>query len=111
MITDREMAAEVLRRTALYRRKQAEKRHKMTITISVAACLSLIIWLAMWMPSVSSDTVQGRQMYSASLMGAGTAGGYVLVGVLAFMLGTLVSWLGIRAKRQDAHRQDGDDDA
>lgn len=99
MMTDERMAAEVMRRT-----RRARAAHKRTLVAAVAAgSLLCVTGVALALPHVTQGLEGGPLRYSASLMGAGAAGGYVLVGVLAFMLGTFTAWLGMRKGARDGH--------
>lgn len=101
MRTSKEMAGEVWRRVEIAERGEDAKRRKMLSITAAAACLAVVIGLSFAMPYFpAGGTAAGTGRYSATLFAQGTAGGYVLVGVLAFMLGAGTALLCVKLWRK-----------
>jgi hypothetical protein len=92
MRTSKEMATEVWRRVDENERREKDTKRKIYSVIAVAACLAAVIGLSLAMPYFPvGDAAADSGQYTASLFSGGTAGGYVLVAVIAFALGAGVS--------------------
>ena len=109
MRSHEERVAEAKRRIAKIER---EKRRRNTITIAsaVAACLVLLVGASLAMPGIVAN-IQTRD-YSgfetaASMYGGGAALGYIVIGLLAFLLGVCVTILCFRLRQMN--REDGQD--
>ena len=107
MRSHEERVAETKRRIAQIER---EKRRRNTITMAsaVAACLVLLIGASLAMPGIAANIQPGD--YSgfeteASMYGGGAALGYIVIGLLAFLLGVCVTVLCFRL-----HQMNREDD-
>ena len=100
--TDERLAA------ARRRAKELERQHRSRVAaLAGAACLAVILGLALAMPSVTAR-FSGADYYggmTASLFSGGSLG-YLLVGLLAFALGVCVTVLCVRL-----HERERDEDS
>ena len=101
--TDERLAAAKRRAQEL----QRQRRSRMAALGGAAACLAVILGLALAMPSITarfSGADYGGGM-TASIFSGGSLG-YLVVGLLAFALGVCVTILCLRLRR---YEQDEDD--
>ena len=110
MRSHEERVAETKRRIAKIER---EKRRRNTITMAsaVAACLALLIGASLAMPGIAAriqiNDYAGFET-TASMYGGGAALGYIVIGLLAFLLGVCVTVLCFRLRQMN--REDGQDE-
>ena len=117
MRSSEERIAAVKRRAAQLERKKTRLRSRMLAAASAAACLALIIGLAAAMPGSTADI--DAQNYAgfetAATMLGGGALGYLVMALLAFLLGVCVTILCFRLRRReeendpDRRQEDCDD--
>ena len=117
MRSSEERIAAVKRRAAQLERKKTRLRSRMLAAASAAACLALIIGLAAAMPGITADI--DAQNYAgfetAATMLGGGALGYLVMALLAFLLGVCVTILCFRLRRReeennpDRRQEDCDD--
>lgn len=84
------------------------RRSRIAVFAGAAACLAMILSLALAMPSITarfSGAAYGGGMTAS--MFSGDSLGYLLVGLLAFALGVCVTVLCIRLRR---YERDADDE-
>ncbi len=104
-----ERVAETKRRIA---KMEREKRRRNTVTMAsaVAACLALLIGASFAMPGIAASIQAGDYAgfeTAASMYGGGAALGYIVIGLLAFLLGVCVTVLCFRLRQMN--REDGQD--
>ena len=92
---------------------EQEKRRRDTITMAsaVAACLALLIGASLAMPGIAAKIQTGDYSgfeTAASMYGGGAALGYIVIGLLAFLLGVCVTVLCFRLRQMN--REDGQDE-
>ena len=109
MRSHEERVAETKRRIAKIER---EKRRRNTVTMAsaVAACLALLIGASFAMPGIAASIQAGDYAgfeTAASMYGGGAALGYIVIGLLAFLLGVCVTVLCFRLRQMN--REDGQD--
>lgn len=109
MRSHEERVAETKRRIAKIER---EKRRCNTVTMAsaVAACLALLIGASFAMPGIAAGIQAGDYAgfeTAASMYGGGAALGYIVIGLLAFLLGVCVTVLCFRLRQMS--REDGQD--
>ena len=109
MRSHEERVVEAKRRIAKIER---EKRRRNTITIAsaVAACLALLIGASLAMPGIAANIQTGNYSgfeTAASMYGGGAALGYIVIGLLAFLLGVCVTVLCFRLRQMN--REDDQD--
>ena len=109
MRSHEERVTETKRRIA---KIEQEKRRRNTVTIAsaVAACLALLIGASFAMPGIAASIQAGDYAgfeTAASMYGGGAALGYIVIGLLAFLLGVCVTVLCFRLRQMS--REDGQD--
>ena len=109
MRSHEERVAETKRRIA---KMEREKRRRNTVTMAsaVAACLALLIGASFAMPGIAASIQAGDYAgfeTAASMYGGGAALGYIVIGLLAFLLGVCVTVLCFRLRQMS--REDGQD--
>lgn len=101
----------IQKRTAELKRK---KQQQLRACLSAAACLVLIVGVGMVMPDVMQKVSGGSITHTsgaASLVGEHAALGYILMGLLCFLLGiTLTILLYQLRQKQDKKQQEESDE-
>ena len=84
-----EITDEILRRALLLDKRDAKRKNRVFSALACAVCLVFVVGLSISIPLVVPDEVlQGTTGYhTATLFASGSVGGYVLVGIAAFILG------------------------
>lgn len=109
MKTDAERMALIRQRTAQLQR-QARARQMLLIDAGcMAACLVLVVCLGLAMPG-SSVALHVSPTGTAGMLSERGADGYILVGVLSFLLGSCVTILLYRLRRSSEKKHTRDDD-
>ena len=103
MRSHEERVAETKRRIA---KMEREKRRRNTVTMAsaVAACLALLIGASFAMPGIAASIQAGDYAgfeTAASMYGGGAALGYIVIGLLAFLLGVCVTVLCFRLRQMN----------
>ena len=96
---------------------EQEKRRRDTITMAsaVAACLALLIGASLAMPGIAASIQTGDYSgfeTAASIFHGGAALGYIVIGLLAFLLGVCVTVLCFRLRqmnREDGQNEESED--
>ena len=110
MRSHEERVVEAKRRIAARQREKRRRRDKITMISAVAACLALLIGASLAMPGIAASIQTGDYSgfeTSASMYGGGAALGYIVIGLLAFLLGVCVTVLCFRLRQMN--REDGQD--
>ena len=111
MRSHEERIAEAKRRIAKIEREKRRRRDTITIASAVAACLALLIGASFAMPGIAARIQTGDYAgfeTAASMYGGGAALGYIVIGLLAFLLGVCVTVLCFRLRQMN--REDGQDE-
>ena len=102
MRSHEERVAEAKRRIAKIERAKRRRRNTITIASSVAACLALLVGASLAMPGIAAK-IQTGDSYgfetAASIFHGGAALGYIVIGLLAFLLGVCVTVLCFRLRQ------------
>ena len=110
MRSHEERVAETKRRIAKMEREKQRRRNTITMASAVAACLALLIGASLAMPGIAANiqtcNYSGFET-AASMYGGGAALGYIVIGLLAFLLGVCVTVLCFRLRQMC--REDGQD--
>ena len=110
MRSHEERVVETKRRIAAMERKKRLRRNTVTMASAVAACLVLLIGASLAMPGIA-ESIQTCDYYgfetAASIFHGGAALGYIVIGLLAFLLGVCVTVLCFRLRQMS--REDGQD--
>ena len=110
MRSHEERVAETKRRIANIEREKRRRRNTITLASAVAACLALLIGASLAMPGMAAKIQTGDYSgfeTAASMYGGGAALGYIVIGLLAFLLGVCVTVLCFRLRQMC--REDGQD--
>ena len=105
-----ERVVETKRRIDKIERAKRRRRNTITMASAVAACLALLIGASLAMPGIAAKIQAGNYSgfeTAASMYGGGAALGYIVIGLLAFLLGVCVTILCFRLRQMN--REDGQD--
>ena len=111
MRSHEERVAETKRRIAKMEREKRRRRNTITMASAVAACLVLLIGASLARPGIAASIQTGDYAgfeTAASMYGGGAALGYIVIGLLAFLLGVCVTVLCFRLRQMS--REDGQDE-
>ena len=110
MRSHEERITETKRRIAKIERENRLRRNTITMVSAVAACLALLIGASLAMPGIAANIQTGNYSgfeTAASMYGGGAALGYIVIGLLAFLLGVCVAVLCFRLRQMN--REDDQD--
>lgn len=110
MRSHEERVAETKRRIAKMEREKRLRRNTITMASAVAACLVLLIGASFAMPGIAAKIQTGDYSgfeTAASMYGGSAALGYIVIGLLAFLLGVCVTVLCFRLRQMN--REDDQD--
>lgn len=109
MRSHEERVAETKRRIAKIEREKRRRSNTITMVSVVAACLVLLIGASLAMPGIAESIQTGDYsgFETAASMYGGGALGYIVIGLLAFLLGVCVTVLCFRLRQMS--REDGQD--
>ena len=111
MRSNEERIAEVKRRIAEKEYKKRLRREWAAAICCVAACLAVIAGVSLSMPDIVSQIEMGTASNfetTATMLGGSSAPGYIVVGLLAFVLGVCVTVLCFRIRRLNEEEQTGE---
>ena len=103
MRSHEERVAETKRRIAKIERAK-RRRNTITMASAVAACLALLIGASLAMPGIAAHIQTGDYSgfeTAASIFHSGAALGYIVIGLLAFLLGVCVTVLCFRLRQMN----------
>lgn len=112
MRSHEERIAEVKRRIVEKERQKGRQRRQIAAVLGVAACLAVIVGASFAMPVISEQIMQGTSSgfeTAGTILGGGTVPGYIIIGLLAFLLGVCVTILCFRIRRLDKEEQAEED--
>ena len=115
MRSHEERVAEAKRRIAKIERAKRLRRNTITMASAVAACLALLIGASLAMPGIAANIQTGNYSgfeTAASMYGGGAALGYIVIGLLAFLLGvcvTVLCFLLRQMNREDRQDEESED--
>ena len=108
MQTNEERIRRIQKRTAEIKRERRKRKQWMVDAVCMAACLLLVTGIGAWiseltvkMPVESAAHPAG----TASIIGSNAALGYIIMGMLAFLLGVCVTVLLYRLRRRNEHKR------
>ena len=104
MRSHEERVVETKRRIAKIEREKRLRRDKFTMISAVAACLARLIGASLAMPGIAANIQTGNYSgfeTAASMYGGGAALGYIVIGLLAFLLGVCVTVLCFRLRQMN----------
>lgn len=112
MRSHEERIAEVKRRIVEKERQKRRQRRQIAAVSGVAACLAVIVGASFAMPGISEQIMQGTSSgfeTAGTILGGGTVPGYIIIGLLAFLIGVCVTILCFRIRRLDKEEQTEED--
>ena len=104
MRSHEERVAETKRRIAKIEREKRLRRNTVTMASAVAACLVLLVGVSLAMPGIAAKIQSGDYSgfeTAASIFHGGAALGYIVLGLLAFLLGVCVTILCFRLRQMN----------
>ena len=104
MRSHEERVAETKRRIAKIEREKRRRRNTVTMASAVAACLALLIGASLAMPGIAASIRTGDYSgfeTAASMYDGSAALGYIVIGLLAFLLGVCVTVLCFRLRQMN----------
>ena len=103
MRSHEERVAETKRRIAKMEREKRLRRNTITMASAVAACLALLVGVCLAMPGIAANIQTGNYsgFETAASMYGGAALGYIVIGLLAFLLGVCVTVLCFRLRQMN----------
>ena len=109
MRSHEERVAEAKRRIAQIEQKKRRRRNTVTMVSAVAACLVLLVGTSFVMPGIAANIQTGNYsgFETAASMYSGADLGYIVIGLLAFLLGVCVTVLCFQLRQMN--REDGQD--
>lgn len=112
MKTDAERMALIRQRTAQLQRRARARQMLLIDAGCMAACLALVVCLGLAMPGWAGTSValHVSPTGTAGMLSERGADGYILVGVLSFLLGSCVTILLYRLRRSSEKKHTRDDD-
>ena len=102
MRSHEERVAEVKQKIAARERENRLRRGRIAIAVAAAACLALIVGASLAMPGIAVRLQSGDYSgfeTAASIFHSGAALGYIVIGLLAFLLGVCVTVLCFRLRQ------------
>ena len=104
MRSHEERVAETKRRIAAREQEKKLRRGRIVMASAAAACLALLVGAALVMPDLTvripADGESGFET-AASIFHSTAALGYIVIGLLAFLLGVCVTVLCFRLRQMD----------
>ena len=88
----------VHRRAAELEQQSIRRRIRLIQTVSAAGCLAAVIVIALTVPDVLPETTADPAMMQASVFSGNSSLSYIVVGLLAFMLGIGVTVLCLKLR-------------
>ena len=111
MRSHEERVAETKRRIAKIEREKRWRRNTITMASAAAACLALIVGASLAMPGIAVRLQSGNHSgleTAASMYGGSAVLGYIMIGLLAFLLGVCVTVLCFRIRRMEREEPQGE---
>ena len=111
MRSHEERVAEVKQKIASRERENRLRRGRIAIAVAAAACLALIVGASLAMPGIAVRLQSGNHSgleTAASMYGGSAVLGYIMIGLLAFLLGVCVTVLCFRIRRMEREEPQGE---
>ena len=108
MLKNEERIAEVKRRIAKKEQQQRMRRRRIVSAVCIAACFAVIVGVSFAMPGIVGQIKPGTSSgfeTAATILGGSTALGYMVIGLLAFILGVCVTALCFRIRQLNKEEQ------
>ena len=103
MRSHEERVTETKRRIAKIERENRLRRNTIAMASAVAACLALLIGASLAMPGIAASIRTGNYsgFETTASRSGGAALGYIVIGLLAFLLGVCVTVLCFRLRQMN----------
>mgnify|MGYP001375725002 CR=1 FL=1 len=101
MRTNEERSRLIHKRTAEIKREKQNRIQRGLDAVCIAVCLLLVTGIGAWMPELMTEPAAGNIVHSS---GAARMIGYIVMGLLAFLLGVCVTVLLYRLRRRNERR-------
>ena len=108
MLKNEERIAEIKRRIAKKEQQQRLQHRRIVSAFCIAACLAVIVGVSFVMPGIIGRIEPGTSSgfeTAATILGGSTALGYMVIGLLAFILGACVTILCFRIHQLNKEEQ------
>ena len=108
MRTNEERAGLIHKRTTEIKRERQRRKQRALDMICMAACLILVVGIGSFMPGLVVGIPGGevhQQSGAAGLVGSHASLGYILMGLMAFLLGVCVTVILYRLHRNNERKQ------
>ena len=108
MLKNEERIAEIKRRIAKKEQQQRMWRRRIVSAVCIAACFAVIVGVSFAMPGIVGQIEPGTSSgfeTAATILGGSTALGYMVIGLLAFILGACVTILCFRIRQLNKEEQ------
>ena len=108
MRTTEERAGLIHKRTAEIKRERQKRKQRALDMLCIAACLILVVGIGSFVPDWVVGVPGGEVHHTsgaASLVGSHAALGYILMGLMAFLLGVFVTVLLYHLHRRNEREQ------
>lgn len=108
MRTDEERTRLIQKRSAEIKRERQKRKQRALDLICIAACLILIVGIGSFLPGLTVGIPGGDIHHAsgaASLVGSHAALGFILMGLMAFLLGVCVTVLLYRLHRRNERKR------
>ena len=109
MRTDEERIKAMHERAAALINERSLKKVRITMSVSAAACVLCVVILAAFMPHLMSQgsfSDAGTASMSASIFADSSIMGYIVIGIVAFLLGVSVTVFCFRLKKWQERPED-----
>ena len=103
-----EQLREIPGRSRIWKREKQRRRARLVGAGAVSLCLVLIAGVSLWISGLSVQTVSMTATPYGSLLAGGQYVGYIVVGFLAFLLGVLVTLLGLEMRKRKEREKERD---
>ena len=108
MLKDEERIAEIKRRIAKKEQQPRLRRRRIVSAVCIAASFAVIVGVSFAMPGIVGQIEPGTSSgfeTAATILGGSTALGYMVIGLLAFILGVCVTVLCFRIRQLNKKEQ------
>ena len=110
MRTNDERLAALHKRAGEIDKENRKRRVRLIQFASCAACFLLVIGLALWMPVTEGTPLSGGTgSMSASIFSGSGYLGYIVIGIVAFLLGCAVTVFCFRLRKWQKDKENEDD--
>ena len=109
MRTNEERLQQIFRRTEALRLRQRRQKQRLLDAACLTVCLLAVGALGVCIPQLMGGAGPGSISHAsgaASLIGSSAALGYILMGLLSFLLGVSVTVLLVRLRRRSGRREE-----